>query len=298
MPRVRERQQIIRNVKSLFEHMRIFLTGGTGFIGSHFLRAALASGHEVLAVRRHGSKPRIPLEQEPSWLDCGLEELSADSMAGCETMVHLASPGVSPKQADLEELFFWNVTVLLKLLSCARVAGIRRIVIAGTGLEYGRSAWKYDYIPANAPLLPITAYAASKAAGCIAATSYASEHSLQLAYLRIFTAYGEGQYDKSLWPSLRQAAISGSDFRMTAGEQILDFVPVEIVAKHLVTALTQPAIEDGIPYVSNVGLGRPVLLRDFAAALWAEWGATGKLLLGALPYRKNEMMRLVPEVTL
>jgi nucleoside-diphosphate-sugar epimerase len=278
--------------------MRIFVTGGTGFIGSHFLRAALAAGHEVRAVRRPGSKPRIQLEREPDWLDCGLENVTTDSIAGCEVLVHLASPGVSPKQASLEELFHWNVTVLLKLLSCARCAGVRRIVIAGTGLEYGRSAENYDYIPPSAPLLPITAYAASKAAGCIAATSYASEHSLQLAYLRIFTAYGEGQYEKSFWPSLHHAALSGSDFRMTAGEQILDFVPVEKVVARLVSALTHPHIEAGSPYIANVGLGRAVLLKDFAAAHWAEWGATGKLLLGALPYRKNEMMRLVPEVML
>ena len=278
--------------------MRIFVTGGTGFIGSHFVRAALAAGHEVRAVRRHGSKPRIQMEREPDWLDCGLEEVSAENMSGCDILVHLASPGVSPRQADLEELFHWNVTVLLKLLSCGRCAGVGRIVIAGTGLEYGRSAKQFDYIPPNAPLLPITAYAASKAAGCIAATSYASEHGLQLAYLRIFTAYGEGQYEKSFWPSLRQAALSGSDFQMTAGEQILDLIPVEIVASRLVASLTRPSIEAGFPYVSNIGLGRPVLLREFAEARWAEWGATGRLLLGALPYRKNEMMRLVPEVTL
>lgn len=249
-------------------------------------------------MRRLGSKPRIPMQREPDWLDCGLEDVSADSLVGCETLVHLASPGVSPKQASLEEMFYWNVTVQLKLLSCARCAGVRRIVIAGTALEYGRSAEQFDYIPPNAPLLPITAYAASKAAGCLAATSYASEHNLQLAYLRIFTTYGEGQYEKNFWPSLRQAALSGSDFQMTAGDQILDFVPVDIVASRLVAALTQPLIEAGVPHVANIGLGRPVLLRDFAEACWAEWGATGKLLLGALPYRKNEMMRLVPEVTL
>jgi UDP-glucose 4-epimerase len=230
--------------------MRIFVTGGTGFIGSHFLRAALAAGHEILAVRRVGSKPRIPMEREPDWLDCGLEGVSTDSFEGCEVMVHLASPGVSPKQASLEELFYWNVTVLLKLLSCAQSAGVRRIVIAGTGLEYGRSAGLFDYIPPNAPLLPTSPYAASKAAGFMAATAYASEHNLQLAYLRIFTTYGEGQYEKNFWPSLRQAALSGGDFQMSAGEQVLDFVPVDVVASRLVAALTQPLIEAGVPHVA------------------------------------------------
>jgi len=40
--------------------MKLFVTGGTGFIGSHFLNAALKNGHEVVAQHRPGSKPRIP----------------------------------------------------------------------------------------------------------------------------------------------------------------------------------------------------------------------------------------------
>jgi len=43
--------------------MRILVTGGTGFIGSHFLQSAVRAGHEILAVKRQGAEPKIPLRE-------------------------------------------------------------------------------------------------------------------------------------------------------------------------------------------------------------------------------------------
>jgi hypothetical protein len=51
------------------------------------------------------------------------------------------------------------------------------------------------------------------------------------------------------------------------------------------------------PVVANIGTGQPQTIRQFAEHWWKEWGATGKLLPGALPYRDNEVMRYVPEVS-
>ena len=57
--------------------MRIFLTGGTGFIGSYVLSAALIDGHTVSALRRDSlSRPVIPLPSEPYWIDSGLDSLT------------------------------------------------------------------------------------------------------------------------------------------------------------------------------------------------------------------------------
>jgi nucleoside-diphosphate-sugar epimerase len=89
--------------------MRIFLTGGTGFIGSHLLQQALAAGHEVVALRRPHAKPRISLEQEPHWIDGDLADDWSEALTSCEAFIHLAAYGVAEGVNDWEGCFQTNV---------------------------------------------------------------------------------------------------------------------------------------------------------------------------------------------
>lgn len=274
--------------------MNIFITGATGFIGSHLLEQLADLDYQVTALRRDNARPSILLRREPAWLSKPMDTLVADDLAGFDILIHLASVGVSPRVAPWEELFYWNVDVQLRLMQVAKQAGVRRVVISGSFAEYGRSADRYDFIPADAALLPTSAYAASKAAGFIAASSYAIENQMEFCYLRIFSAFGEGQHFANFWPALRIAATKGEDFPMTLGEQIRDYVRVETVAAALLDAATRAGIVPGLPFVANVGSGQPVSMRAFAERWWAEWNALGELRVGAKPYRPNEPMRFVP----
>jgi nucleoside-diphosphate-sugar epimerase len=170
------------------------------------------------------------------------------------------------------------------------------VVVSGSFAEYGRSADRYELIPVGAPLEPTSAYAASKAAGFIAASTFAIENQIELCYLRIFSVFGEGQYAGNFWPALREAARAGQDFPMSPGEQIRDYIPVEDVAAALHRSVLRKDVQPGFPLVLNIGTGVPVSMRGFAEKWWSHWGATGKLLVGALPYRQNEPMRFVPLV--
>ena len=89
-------------------------------------------------------------------------------------------------------------------------------------------------IPPEAPLEPNGPYAASKAAQSIAASALCREKGINLAILRLFTVFGEGQNPVNLWPSLKRAA---PPLPMTPGEQIRDFIPVEQVAHAFLKAL-------------------------------------------------------------
>ncbi len=85
---------------------------------------------------------------------------------------------------------------------------------------------------------------------------------------------------------------------MSPGEQIRDFIPVESVAQAFLRVLDIPLdTRHSTPLVANIGTGKPQTLRAFAEHWWKHWGATGKLLPGALPYRPNEVMRYVPKVS-
>jgi nucleoside-diphosphate-sugar epimerase len=274
--------------------MKLFVTGGTGFVGSHFIRQALAAGHSVTALRRPSSQPRIPLDVTPSWVDGPLDGDYSQQMAGVDVLVHLASHTPNPPYAPLDECLYWNVFAAMKLARQAHDAGIRRFLIAGSCFEYGRAAERVSEIETNTPLEPNLSYPTSKAAATLAFQGFAREKCLQLKVLRIFQVYGEGEQQTRLWPSLRAAAFRGDDFPMSAGEQIRDFVPVESVAEQFLSHLDFSETEAGHPGVYHIGSGKPQSLLAFAEHWWAHWGATGKLIPGAVPYRQNELMRLVP----
>jgi nucleoside-diphosphate-sugar epimerase len=277
--------------------MRIFLTGGTGFIGSHYLAYMANFPFQITALRRHRSRlPCVNIKSEPVWLEKSFDELDESDLEGYDVLVHLASVGVSPKKATWQELIYWNVSSLARLLDVGHRAGVRRFVLAGSSAEYGISADNYDYIPVDAPLLPTSSYAASKAAGCVLASTFAIEAQIEMTYLRVFSAFGEGQYEGNFWPALRAAAISGMDFPMTLGEQIRDYIPVEDVAASIHFATVREDLVIGNPKIVNVASGCAVSMRAFAEHHWKKWGATGSLQFGAIPYRQNEQMKFIPKI--
>ena len=278
--------------------MRLIVTGGTGFIGSHFLNAAVAAGHEVLALRRSGSTPRITVPDSVKWLDGELNDLDfSNPVDQADTaLVHLAAYGVSPQPCEWEQAMDINVRKSVVMAEKAASTGLTRIIVCGTCMEYGNVANEYESIPAAAPLRPRGAYASSKAAQSLALEGLAREKSLKLAILRPFTVFGQGQHPSNFWPSLEKAALSGEDFPMTTGEQIRDFTPVESVAAEFLRVATGADLQPGAPIIRNIGTGRPQSLRCFAEHWWNHWNASGHLLFGAVPQRIGEIMRYVPQI--
>jgi nucleoside-diphosphate-sugar epimerase len=277
--------------------MKLFVTGGTGFIGSHFLNAATAAGYDVVALRRQKSAPRVSLNAEPQWLEREMARVTAADLAGCEVLVHLAAQGVTPRPATWEDCFRVNVVETLQLVQTAIDAGVKRVVVTGSYAEYGRAGLRFDPIPPDAPLEPTDPYAASKAASSIALTSLCRVKKFELIYYRLFSAFGEGQFEGNFWPELRRAALEGKDFPMTAGNQVRDFVSIETVVEMLLAGCTRSDLKTGEPLVLNLASGKAVSLREFAEMWWAHFGAKGKLLVGAVPSRPNEVERYVPLVT-
>lgn len=276
--------------------MKIFITGSNGFIGSHLVKKALGEGHEVVGLRLPNHTAKINLQKQPIWIEGTLEDDFSKALTGCDALIHLAAYGVNPTYDSWQESFRWNVTASLNIWNQAHNAGIKKIIIAGSCSEYGKSAERYEFIPYDAPLEPVNAYGASKATATLAAMAYAREKSIELAVLRLFHVYGDGESSNRFWPALNKAALEGADFPMTLGEQIRDFMPAEQVAENFLNYATKISLEPGNPIVQNVGTGKPQSLLDFAEMQWTNLGGKGKILPGNIPYRKNEIMRYVPKI--
>lgn len=276
--------------------MKLFVTGGTGFVGSHFLKQALDAGHEVVAQRRPGSRSRLQLTREPVWVDRALDQSFETELAGCDALVHLASHTPNPPYAPLDECLYWNVYATTRLIQQAAEQGVKDVVVAGTCFEYGLAAEGQDFVHPATEMRPSLTYPISKAAATTACMGLARHLDLRLQVLRIFQVFGDGEAATRFWPSLRSAALEGRDFSMSAGVHIRDFIEVSEVAMQFLYALDSRVVSPGAPQLRNVGTGRAQTLLEFARSWWVAWGATGQLMPGKIGLRTGELARLVANV--
>lgn len=279
--------------------MKVIVTGATGFIGRHTLTALVRNGHDVIAFCRGAATEKISgidwvksnLEQ-PNW-----QRLIEHTASEPFTLIHLAAHGVDPKKADWEGCFFWNVTQALRFWLESVEHGAVRIITCGTCFEYGAAADQYDKIPTTAAPAPLGPYAASKAAATMALHGLTSAKGLTSLSIRPCVVFGEGEGEHRLWPSLRQAALAGANFPMTSGNQIRDFVPVEMVADALTAGVVRADLPAGRLVIENVGSGKAQSVQQFAREWWRHWQASGELLIGAIPSRDGEASRFVPLIS-
>lgn len=277
--------------------MKIFLTGGTGFIGSHFINNAIAEGLNIRALRRSlESTSKINLIHKPEWLNKSLTEVTEEDFDGVDAVVHFAAHSANVPYDTLENCIQYNVIEPLQLFQNAYSAGVKKFIVAGTCFEYGKAGERYNFIPVDAPLEPTNTYATSKAMASLAFAQFAADSKVNLSIHRIFQVFGEGESPNRLWPSLKRAAIDGEDFPMTKGEQIRDFINVKDVARYFVDYCLQNCDCNQNFEIFNVGSGTSQTLLEFSKFWWNKWKANSRLKVGEVPYRRGEVMRFLPEL--
>jgi len=297
-PKPRIRVRTAKLLQQRVNSVKFAVTGGTGFVGSHFLNELLGHGHDVLALKKPTAVPRIALHSEPAWIEGGFEAFDERSLAGVDCLVHLAAHGVDPTQANWDETFRVNVTESLLLWSRAVRAGVSNLVLLGSSFEFGSVGEQCEFIPDDAPLRPTAPYAASKAAATMAAAAFATAHKIKVYVLRPFQIYGPGESKNRLFPQILEAAREGRDLKLTPGDQVRDFMEVRDVAQ-LIHGYAHLLIRQSeCPHFRtiNLGTGQPTTLRAFTERVWRENHGTGHLEFGALPYRAGEVMRYVPRI--
>jgi nucleoside-diphosphate-sugar epimerase len=270
---------------------RVFVTGGTGFVGAHVVAALVAAGHEVFASARAGA----PALSQPGvrWVALDLLDAGAVTAAMAEHrpthMVHLGWRAVRGDIYASPENLDWLIASL-HLARAFREAGGQRFVGCGSCYEYafGPGPLKEETTPER----PASLYGAAKVSLRVALERYGALHGLSAAWGRIFFAYGPGEFEKRLVPDVIGALRRGEQARTTHGRFGRDFVFVADIADAFVKLTEADAIG-----TFNIGSGQAPLLCDIISEIGALVGRSDLLQIGALEARPGEPEEIRADAT-
>ena len=144
--------------------MRIFLTGGTGFIGSHILNESINYDYQIIALKRESSRTKVDLLTNPNWKVGSLNQPEENYFKNIDTVLHLASHSANVPYDSLTNCLRVNLFDTINFFEMAYKCGVRKFIVTGSCFEYGKKGEEYEFIPPNAPLIPTQTYPASKAA--------------------------------------------------------------------------------------------------------------------------------------
>lgn len=278
----------------------ILVTGGVGFVGSHFVRAATDEGRRVIilddlsgmGLATNDATPQLAIPDGATLVrgDIGDEALieSLCRQHSVSSLVHFAGKIQVGESVRKPELYFdHNVNRSLRLLDTVREMGVRDVVFSSTAAVYGEP--KTVPIPETAQTAPVNPYGCSKLAFEWILQSYAVAHGLRYAALRYFNAAGahpdgtlSERHDPEthLVPLVIDAGrgrrppltVFGTDYPTPDGTCVRDYIHVcDLASAHLL-ALDQLAQGSSLGAL-NLGTGRGYSVRQVLEAAQDVLGA-------------------------
>lgn len=263
--------------------MRMLVTGGTGFVGRQVVRLLLASGHTVVVLARDEVRARsLPWFEQVEFVAHDLQNATMNWGKSTipDVLIHLAWSGL-PNYQDFFHIGK-NLPSDLRFLESAIQAGVQRLIVAGTCLEYGMQAGP---LTEEMETHPVTPYGFAKDALRKSLEMLQQSHPFTLQWVRLFYTFGEGQNANSLLSQLERALEEGREyFQMSAGDQLRDYFSVEMVARCIEWAVQHPQM-DG---VINCSSGAPISVLDIVERHLQRRNKKIKLDLGVFPYPDYE----------
>jgi len=270
--------------------MRILVTGGAGFIGSHLVEKLLADGHDVAILDDFNDfyDPQIKhaniaaVVKDVAVHDVDLRD--AGKVAGLfgkqkfDAIAHLAArAGVRPSIQQPQLYYDTNVVGTLHLLEGARTSGAERFIFASSSSVYG-AAKKVPFSEEEHLAQTLSPYAATKIAGEFLCSTYSHLYKLRIVALRYFTVYGARQRRRCKCNPGEPIDQFGD------GTTRRDYTYIDDIIQGTMAALKY---EGPVFDVFNLGENETIQLKDLIAAVENALGKKAKI--NRLPEQPGDM---------
>ena len=277
--------------------MRILVTGGAGFIGSHLVEKLLSLGHDVAILDDFNDfyDPQIKRQNIAAVAkDVEIHHLDLRDSGAVrdlfhrekfEAIAHLAArAGVRPSIQNPQLYYDTNVDGTLHLLDAARVTGVERFIFASSSSVYGNSK-SVPFSEDRQLIQTLSPYGATKIAGEFLCSTYSHLYGMRVVALRYFTVYGPRQRpDLAIHQFTRRIHAGKPIDQFGDGTTRRDYTYIDDIIQGTIAALKY----DGPMFdIFNLGENETIQLRDLIAGIENALGEKAKI--NRLPEQPGDM---------
>jgi nucleoside-diphosphate-sugar epimerase len=240
--------------------MRIFVTGGTGFVGTPVIKQLLDAGHEILVL---AYEPQEVLEEKadifskvraiPGNLGDVSEWREELERFNPDFAVHMAWEGIPDYRSKMSVK---NLNYSLNFYLLLAEIGCKRVLTTGSCWEFGQTQ---GALSEDTLVFPNNAFTTAKNAVRMVGSEIAKENGMQFIWVRLYYVYGPGQKSMSLIPTIISSVKNGEIPQIKTPDSRNDFVFVDDVAS-AITMIIENCQEKNAVY--NIGSGNSTSIRD------------------------------------
>ena len=278
--------------------MKVLVTGGAGFIGSHTTERLLRDGHQVAildcfndyynpAIKRanvRGFADKVQIFEEDLRDSAAVEKVI--SQVKPDAVIHLAArAGVRPSIEQPELYIDTNIKGTFYLLEACRKHGCKRFVFASSSSVYGVNK-KVPFAEEDPILQTISPYAMTKMAGEQICSNYSQLYAIRTVCLRFFTVYGPRQRPDLAISKFTRAIEDGKPIdKYGEGHTKRDYTFISDIVDGIIGALNY----EGEPLCSifNLGGSQTVSLNELIATI--EKSVGGKAIINQMPEQPGDV---------
>jgi len=270
--------------------MKVFVTGGSGFIGRNFIKK-YSNQYEFIVLSKNLNLDSKSFSDKNITIENGLIEdsnvINTITKHKPDVIVHLASlTGVQNCEKNPDKAFKVNVDGTINIIkACSTISS--KIIFLSSREVYGEL--KNTKSNEDDPLLPTNVYGLSKMVGEILVRSYSKKNNFDFTILRPTNIYGPGSIQGI--NGLIKNAIKDKKIKIFGGKQLLNFIYVEDVADLIQQVLTD---KRSSKQIFNVGSNDTISIEELAKKVSSILGE--KIKFEFLPMREGDSLRFNPDL--
>lgn len=271
----------------------IIITGATSFIGINILKELKNNEYNIYAIIRPNSINKDKLNEFSNLKIIELDQREIENLKlylkKVDICIHLAWEGTRVPERYDEKIQEQNYINSVKTFEAVTALGCDVFFGTGSQAEYG---FVNDIITEETETNPNTEYGKFKLKTCLELEKKALENNVRFIWGRIFSVYGEGDYENTLIMSTLRNMKKNKDVNMTEGKQYWNYIYIKDLSKIIINLIFNKEAKGIFNLASNDT--RP--LKEYILDMKKALNSKSKINFGVIPYRQEGIVNIKPSI--